>query len=490
MLSTATLMPIWDSLIPPLLDYPDHLARAYVIANHQTIPELSQYYRVEWGLIPNLASDLIVPILCRIMPIYNAGAAFLSISILVTVSGVAILHRLVHREWSPWSFLVFFFIFNSAFLLGFVNYVFGVGVALWGFIAWLTLRDKHPALAVVVCTTVALALFFFHLAAFGFYAICCFGYELYRLGPRSGINLKPFLLAQIQFVVPALLMFLGSATGTQGLEFRTLEAKIHMLAGSMGYLVYPVGEAAPLISIWLPVLVVVLAAFGRLRVERSLVVPFALLVLAVLVLPKELFGSHGLDNRLLYPSALVGIVATNFAPRVRGGGRVLVAILIVLPCLFRIGEINTQWNKSQVVYDAYRHAYRQLPSGSTMGTLIGPPDSRDKGWSPLWHIDALAVIESDVFVPLFATKGQQPISYVNQQMYARARHKRFFEEGPKPDWEYMARVFDSVLVIGGPDFLSRVPANWRPIEVNREFGLFATSPANTGRTGNEDTARL
>ena len=47
-------------------DYPNHLARMFVITHIATDPILARMYEVNWNVVPNLAMDLIVPPLSAI----------------------------------------------------------------------------------------------------------------------------------------------------------------------------------------------------------------------------------------------------------------------------------------------------------------------------------------------------------------------------------------------------------------------------------------
>ena len=58
-----------SSVLPPLFDYPNHLARLGLLTEGG-----DQFYRVVWAPLPNLAEDLIVPPLARLMPLEVAAA--------------------------------------------------------------------------------------------------------------------------------------------------------------------------------------------------------------------------------------------------------------------------------------------------------------------------------------------------------------------------------------------------------------------------------
>src|SRR5579862_9421710 len=64
-------IPLFSTVLPPLLDYPNHLARFWLLATGGDI-----YYAVQWAPLPNLAGDIVVPLLARAMPLALAGRLF------------------------------------------------------------------------------------------------------------------------------------------------------------------------------------------------------------------------------------------------------------------------------------------------------------------------------------------------------------------------------------------------------------------------------
>ena len=60
-LATGLSAPFLVTEIPPVLDYPNHLARAYLLAFGPSDPVLSHIYVPQWAIIPNLALDLLLP---------------------------------------------------------------------------------------------------------------------------------------------------------------------------------------------------------------------------------------------------------------------------------------------------------------------------------------------------------------------------------------------------------------------------------------------
>src|SRR5215208_12915 len=102
LVSTVLVLPLLYTLIPPLEDYPNHLARMFAIAKLRESPALLGFYEVNWALIPNLIMDLLTPPLVPLVGVYAAGRLFLGAALLVMLTGPMVLHRALHGSWSAW----------------------------------------------------------------------------------------------------------------------------------------------------------------------------------------------------------------------------------------------------------------------------------------------------------------------------------------------------------------------------------------------------
>src|SRR5204863_6565383 len=76
--------PLFSTVLPPLFDYPNHLARMHVLSEGG-----NQFYAVHWEPVPNLAQDLIVPPLARLIPLDIASTLFL-VAIFGLITGATI----------------------------------------------------------------------------------------------------------------------------------------------------------------------------------------------------------------------------------------------------------------------------------------------------------------------------------------------------------------------------------------------------------------
>jgi len=122
LLGAMLVLPIWIVAFPPLLDYPNHLARAFVLA-HLNDPHFSfgEFYRADWGAYPYLGMDASLAVLGRLFPIETAGRVFLSLCALALPASAWFFLRQVHAESqfaALWTLLISY---NVFFLEGFLN---------------------------------------------------------------------------------------------------------------------------------------------------------------------------------------------------------------------------------------------------------------------------------------------------------------------------------------------------------------------------------
>jgi len=65
-----------------------------------------------------------------------------------------------------------------------MNYIFGIGVALWALAAWITLRERVWPLRLLVSTCFVVSIFFCHLSSLGIYGVGILSFEILRLWQR------------------------------------------------------------------------------------------------------------------------------------------------------------------------------------------------------------------------------------------------------------------------------------------------------------------
>ncbi|ALA59076.1 hypothetical protein [Nitrospira moscoviensis] len=392
-------VPIVIAAIPPLADYPNHLARVHILSNLPRVPELAAYYRDVTSAQPNLAFDFVVGLLSRVMPLETAGKAFLALTILAMVGGTYALHRALHARASVWPFLSLLFVYNRLFLWGFVAYLFTLGCALAACAGWVALRGQ-PVIRLIAATVLATLLYLGHLYAFGVYALCIAGYELTVLWDRRR-DLRRALaaaaMAAVQFA-PAVYLFLfvsptsGAAGATEwGPMWRKVAAPLNLLHN------YHLAFDAACLALLAAVVLVGLLR-RNLTFNRFMAAPLALLSITFLLMPDELFSSYGADKRLPIAIALVAIAASEWRAWSRLTAVALAALFVV-----RVALIAEVWAQSNGVYSNYLAAIDRVPYGAKLLVVVAHPSQISLPPIPAFEIANLAIVYRRAFVPSLFT---------------------------------------------------------------------------------------
>jgi hypothetical protein len=404
---------------PPLSDYINHLARMHVIATIGSDPDLALFYQIEWQVIPNLMMDLIVPILQRVMNVYLAGQAYTIITFVLILSGTLALNRQLYRHWSVLPLIAFPLLYNKVLLVGTMNYLFGIGLALWALATWVALRERALVLRLAVSTLFVLALFFCHLFAVGVYGLGLLAFELQRLlalrwrEPQSldgavAPRMPPwldFVVSGLPFlpVVPLLLM---SPTWTLRWDF-TWE-----LNGKLNGLLFVIEVYSRSATFFLATIVAIAAVFA-IRHRALQFHPFGWMLLAVggvtyLALPRVLFDTYMADQRLPIALAFMIIACAHLDLRDefvrRGFATVLVLLLAV-----RAFEVQGVWRELSRGTASFRDSVRHIERGSKVLVAYADPDNGDNA-RDLWlmHAACLAIIERSALVTTaFTVLGKQ-----------------------------------------------------------------------------------
>src|ERR1700690_1693390 len=122
-LAAMLLLPIWTVAFPPLLDYPNHLARAFVLAHlNDSRFSFPQFYRSDWGAYPYLGIDASLAVLGRLFPIETAGRVYLSLCALALPAAAWFFLRQAQPDAEATSLWALLIAYNVFFLEGFLNF--------------------------------------------------------------------------------------------------------------------------------------------------------------------------------------------------------------------------------------------------------------------------------------------------------------------------------------------------------------------------------
>ena len=305
------LVPLAVTDVPPLLDYPNHLARAVILASAGSDAVLSRMYSPHWAIIPDLGVDLVLPPLLQVLPVHVAGRIVVGVALLLPVLGTVAYSRASFRTPAAWPLASALVAYNATFLLGFLNFVASIGIALLFGASWIAWRDRYPTQVVAATWIGTIALFFCHLMGLLFFFVLIVGHELDQLltnpcdGQRCPSPQPP----------PARGGGVGFAVRSR---FRSASGRRYVLGKRIGAVVLI--AAAPLTLYFLSPLEPLSDAVewtSAIDKTRQLVLPFANYILPLDIL-----------TACLVAAFLLGCVATGRCRIARANGFVLVFAMI------------------------------------------------------------------------------------------------------------------------------------------------------------------
>ena len=97
--------------------------------------EANPFYRMASARYPNLAMDLIIPQTGKAMGVQHVCRLFLFASQVLIIGGAMAIERVVKGRVQIAGFAAVMFLYCLPFTFGFLNFEFGLSVALWGIAA-------------------------------------------------------------------------------------------------------------------------------------------------------------------------------------------------------------------------------------------------------------------------------------------------------------------------------------------------------------------
>lgn len=475
----------------PLFDYPNHLARMHILAALPESPNLQRFYAIVWRPLPNLAMDLIVPSLAGLLPLVWAGKLFVLLTLFLLAAGAAALHRVLFGAWSAWPCLAFLLLYSRILLWGFLNYLFGLGLALVALAAWIALGRRPAALRLALGIVFALALFFAHLLAFGLYGVMAIGYELGRVirsraAPRRA--LLDFALAGLSFLPALAILFFATPGAASGaITPGRLARKLDLLFSVFDNYSRPFDIACFVVAV-----LALLIAFWRgwVRLAPALAVPLALVAITYLAMPSQLATASGADHRIPLLLGLLVVAGSRWTAPSRRGYRLFLGAALAM-FLLRLGVVTASWQASDRVYAHLLPALDQLAPGSRLAVAF-PPEALNSEATPLAHFPTLAILRRDAFVPtLFAFPTQQPValrpSYraVADQLPPERLWSAFVAGNAPLDARERAALsaYDHIVFVGRRPFSLAKTNGLEPVFAAPRFRLFRITPGGLDAAG-------
>ncbi len=424
LLCLALLAPLTLVDVPPLLDYPNHLARAVVLEFGAADPIVSRMYAARWAIIPNLGTDLVLPPLLHLLPVHLAGRIVIGTTLLLPVIGTIAFSRAVFGRFSLWPLASGLVAYNATLLLGFLNFVAAIGLALLLAAAWIAWRDRCPRSTVALAAAGCVALFFCHLMGLLFFYVLIAGYELRWLWSQR--NRVPATMLRVAALAPLVAVPFGLYLASP-LAALSDATELSFLTAKASQLVLPFANYIPPLDIAMACLVgaflLVCLAQGRLRLSPSGGLPLLLTLLLFLAAPSSFKGTYLLDTRfvILLGFLLFAAVLPSSLPRVTAGAAV--AGFTTLFAL-RMAIVGYAWHEHQRDIADLRAVIASVEPGSRVFVAAVTQEEAPRYWqnAPLSrrlsfgfqldaHLPAMLLIERRAYWPfLFDNPSQQPVA--------------------------------------------------------------------------------
>jgi hypothetical protein len=446
-LAALLVLPVWVVAFPPLLDYPNHLARAFVLAHlHDPQFSFAEFYRADWGPYPYLGMDASLAALVRLLPIETAGRVFLSLCVLALPAAAWFFLRQAQPEarWSwLWSLLI---AYNVFFLEGFLNFDLSLAVGLVAAGFWLQWLATHRAARWIAALVAFTAAYFAHLLGFAiaglivvlYLALSCRPWRDWACSAALGVPGVAFYLRYSRVGLTA-----------NKIVFHGLDDKLD----SLGMILHGYSPWLDWISL-AALAAYFVAAWWRnpeFHWDRKWIVIAAVFFALFWVIP-WMWGqeSSDLDIRVL-PLVFVAILATA---RIGRRARILAALPLLLFAA-RTVSVTRHFLAVQPELAGLARSFEAVPRGALVLPIVeGDADPIDR---PFTHFWAYGVIRRGWFSPyLKDAPGETPMRIVHDSYTPDGFWNLIYEE--TPDWQQVEGDYGYVWAYAVPRFSAPLAA--------------------------------
>jgi hypothetical protein len=444
-LSFLTLLgPFLVAEIPPLTDYPNHLARYWLIAGGVHDPALSPFYRIDWfNAVTNVGVDKMVAMFAPIIPAMTLGYLAVVGAALLPPLGVLALNHAVTRRFDAWQALFPLAAWSTTFLMGFVNFQIGLGLGLLFAacdpLAQPSLRSALERHRMTWVTGAIRILFGLILAAdhlFGllFYSVLLAGLGLgrepivWRDWRTLVLRLRTAALAAAWCLIPLANTATHKALpGTEGAP-QSFDRSIHyyVMPGKLATLFSVLASYNVFQELVLGVAILALCVWlyrsRALTYHAGLALACAGLVALAVLAPSRAAGASWVDRRFPIMALCCAMAALQLRKNVSHQFALAIGGASLGLASLQSTWIGWNWRAMERDMEAVRQVLAAAPPGATILPVQHDPPLILRWHAPAGrymfgvgdatfrHVDALAVPLRRAFVPnLFAARGLQPL---------------------------------------------------------------------------------
>ena len=416
--------------IPPILDYPNHLARIWLISGGANDPAVSQIYALDWSRAStNIGIDLLARYAGPLLRAVFLSKMFLFLAIVLPPVGAVIFNRYLVGSWHPFQITILFFAWCTTLIGGFLNFQIGLGLALLFAAADDWLHRFGQVFLFVWRALIFAVLLANHPIAACFFALLIgaleFSGDFQALATRRAFFdlVKRMGAIAVACAVPTIVLFLQAKSlpgGGDG-DWQYLW-NATFLAQANNFLSAIWSYNGRVDAVFFGVLVVGLLQLSRRggHAHSGLLLATILLLILSVAAPQSAFATGWIATRFPIMAALVG--CAMFHPGLGAADkRLLVATACLILAVFgRMAWISYNWASYQTEVAEVREVLKSVPPGSAVLQAghykpKGNPLSFAKrqmilGEDTYRHLAVLAVPQAKSFVPtLFTAAGKQPV---------------------------------------------------------------------------------
>ncbi len=204
------LIPVWICHYFHTQDGPSHLYNAQIIREYwNSSYQFPEFYNIQWSPLPNWITHFLLAGLLFIFPPILAEKVFLSFYIIFFPTAVIYCLNSIEAGRKTICLMVFPFIYNYLFLMGFYSFAFSVPFYFLALGYWWQHKDHHSAKNIILLNLILIGAYFSHLISYGLALI-----SLGLLIIVSHYKQIPLLLIRLCGLIPAsslMLVYLPSS---------------------------------------------------------------------------------------------------------------------------------------------------------------------------------------------------------------------------------------------------------------------------------------
>ncbi|HVZ30484.1 MAG TPA: hypothetical protein VG839_08835 [Asticcacaulis sp.] len=431
-------LPVLAVPMPPLLDYPNHVVRFWLLSGGAQAAPVSRFFAVDWShTATNIGMDAFAAILGRILPAEIVGRVILGLAGVLPPIGACLVARRLFGRLTGWHVLFGLVAWPQVLLTGFMSLQLGLGAALIA--VWLDLKLADQPWQWRLARQVGQGLMVLLIHPFGIilYLVLLSGLTVGKsaavlldraawlaLLRRLAMGCVPAILA-LGVIGLRLLLFRQPGEASSGVpelswygvSWAWLGLERVFWSVITPYRSYRLDvDLLFFVLLWVPVAI----ALWRksLEVHGGLLVAGVLLFLISVVCPQGIGSTSMVDIRLQTMAALVLPMAV--LPDVRLGKRsgLILAGFALAVVAGRSAWLTGIWMQRQADIRSLYATLDQMPIGARLLPTVAVRDPATEpigryldGLSESYlHQATLAVMRRQAYVPtVFAESGKQPL---------------------------------------------------------------------------------